>query len=66
MFHAFFVFSIRENFDIFDFTLDPSEMEAMEALDKGTAGRTFDVDFLPSDEDITKLPEYPYIARDEY
>ncbi len=41
-------------------------MEAMAALDKGTAGRTFDVDFLPSDEDITKLPEYPYIARDEY
>jgi 2,5-diketo-D-gluconate reductase A len=31
---------IRENFDLFDFELEPGDMEAIDALDKGEAGRT--------------------------
>ena len=31
---------IRENFELFDFELDPSEVEAISALDKGDEGRT--------------------------
>jgi 2,5-diketo-D-gluconate reductase A len=31
---------IRENFEIFDFELEPSDLEAIDALDRGEAGRT--------------------------
>lgn len=31
---------MRENFDLFDFELSPSDMEAISALDKGEKGRT--------------------------
>ena len=31
---------MRENFDLFDFELDPSDMEAISALDQGEDGRT--------------------------
>ena len=31
---------MRENFDIFDFTLTPDEVAAISALDQGEAGRT--------------------------
>ena len=31
---------MRENFEIFDFSLDPDEVSAISALDKGAAGRT--------------------------
>jgi 2,5-diketo-D-gluconate reductase A len=31
---------IRENFDIFDFELEPGDVEAIESLDRGEAGRT--------------------------
>jgi 2,5-diketo-D-gluconate reductase A len=31
---------MRENFDIFDFTLTPEEVAAISALDQGDAGRT--------------------------
>jgi 2,5-diketo-D-gluconate reductase A len=31
---------IRENFELFDFELEPGDVEAIDALDKGEAGRT--------------------------
>jgi 2,5-diketo-D-gluconate reductase A len=31
---------IRENFELFDFTLEPGDAEAIDALDQGEAGRT--------------------------
>ena len=31
---------IEENFDLFDFELDPSDMEEISALDNGEDGRT--------------------------
>ncbi len=31
---------LRENFDVFDFELTPSDMRQLESLDKGEAGRT--------------------------
>ena len=30
---------IRENFDIFDFELDPADVERIDALDRGQSGR---------------------------
>ncbi len=41
-------------------------MRKMNMLDKGYAGKSFDFNFLPTNDDITKLPEYPFIARDKY
>ncbi len=31
---------MRENFEIFDFTLDEAQMAAIDGLDRGEAGRT--------------------------
>jgi 2,5-diketo-D-gluconate reductase A len=31
---------MRSNFELFDFELDDSDMDALSALDKGEAGRT--------------------------
>jgi 2,5-diketo-D-gluconate reductase A len=31
---------MQENFEIFDFSLSPEEVEAISALDQGEAGRT--------------------------
>lgn len=32
---------IKENLDVYNFSLDPEDVKAMEALDKGEEGRTF-------------------------
>lgn len=36
---------IRENLDIFDFELSEDEMDQMCSLDKGEAGRYFNIDY---------------------
>lgn len=51
---------VDENFALFDFELSAEDMEAMAKLDRGTAGRTFDIAQITSDQDITKLKEYPF------
>ncbi len=51
---------------MFDFSLSDAEMKQLNGLDQGSKGRSFRFDFLPSDDDVTKLPEFPLIARDEY
>jgi 2,5-diketo-D-gluconate reductase A len=42
---------VKENFEVFDFTLDDADMNALSALDKGEAGRTGpnpdDFDYIP-------------------
>ena len=63
---------IRENFDVFGFSLSEEEMRKLDSLDKGSGARTFTLesegDFLPVEEgaDLTKLSEYPVAERDNY
>ncbi len=59
---------IKENFDIYDFSLSDAEMAKMNGLDKGSKGRSFGFRFLPVEDsfDPTKMATYPIIARDEY
>ena len=58
---------IKENYSVHDFTLTPSEMQQMDDLDKGSAARTFFLDFMKSkDRDITTLPTWPDDPRDQY
>ena len=57
---------IKENFDVLDFELSREDMRSMAGLDKGTKARTFDLGFLPTDDDPKKLKEYPVIPQDEY
>jgi len=48
---------LKQNIQVFDFHLGNDEMKALEALDKGSEGRTFNFpSFLPG---IEKHPEYP-------
>lgn len=48
---------IKENFEIFDFELNGSEMAELNALDRGENGRMFRVGLLKGIEDH---PEYPF------
>ena len=59
---------IKENFDIYDFSLSDAEMAKMNGLDKGSKGRSFRFEFpaVEGTVEISKLPEYPIIERDEY
>ncbi len=59
---------IKENFDIYDFSLSDAEMAKMNSLDKGSKSRSFAFRFLPVEDnfDPTKMATYPIIARDEY
>jgi diketogulonate reductase-like aldo/keto reductase len=57
---------VRENFDLFDFVLTEEEMGRLDALDRGSAARSFSMAFLKSDDDVTALREYPYTPADEY
>jgi 2,5-diketo-D-gluconate reductase A len=43
---------IRENFELFDFELEPAEMDAVSALDRGEAGRTG-----PNPDEFAYIPE---------
>ena len=37
------------------------------SLDLGSrGGRTFNFDFLPTDDDVKEMKEYPFKGRDEY
>ncbi len=60
---------ISGNFDLFDFNLSDAEMAKMDKLDRGSAGRTFDMDFLELDiSNVNDIPGYPWRAggRDDY
>ncbi|KAL7299979.1 hypothetical protein TKK_0007294 [Trichogramma kaykai] len=48
---------IRENFDLFKFSLTEEEMKMMNGLDRGDAGRIFHY-FI--DKGVEKHPEYPF------
>lgn len=50
---------IQQNIDIFDFTLDDSDMAKLDALDKGLDGKLFDMKHIGGSE---KHPEYPWTA----
>ncbi|XP_068210746.1 aldo-keto reductase family 1 member A1-like [Palaemon carinicauda] len=49
---------IQQNFQVFDFTLSPEDMAALDALDKGEKGRIFI--FEDVFKGITKHPEYTF------
>ncbi len=58
---------IKENFDIYDFSLSDAELVELDGLDKGSKARSFGFRFQAADDlDPTKLAEYPLIPRDEY
>ncbi|KAK0182931.1 hypothetical protein PV327_001015 [Microctonus hyperodae] len=48
---------IKENIDIFNFQLDSEDMEALTALDQGSAARICDFSFLKG---IKNHPEFPF------
>ncbi|XP_049795325.1 aldo-keto reductase family 1 member A1-A-like isoform X2 [Schistocerca nitens] len=50
---------LRQNFDVFDFELSAEDMEALEQLDKGSAGRQVRA-FIP---EMANHPEYPFNAH---
>ncbi|KAK3926246.1 Aldo-keto reductase family 4 member C10 [Frankliniella fusca] len=50
---------IQQNIDIFDFTLDDSDMAKLDAQDKGLDGKLFDMKFIGGSG---KHPEYPWTA----
>lgn len=49
---------IKENFEIFDFTLDDEDMENMKSLDRGEAGRI--LIFKDFFKGLERHPEYPF------
>jgi len=58
---------IKENFDLYDFELTEEDLKALDKLDKGEKGRTFNIiSLFPTKDDVTKLPEYPYTGVDDY
>ena len=57
---------IKQNYDILDFALNEEEMSKMNALDKGSSGRTFDFEYLPSKTKYADHKECPFIERDRY
>ncbi|XP_049841193.1 1,5-anhydro-D-fructose reductase-like isoform X1 [Schistocerca gregaria] len=50
---------LRQNFDVFDFELSVEDMDALEQLDKGPAGRQVRA-FIP---EMANHPEYPFNAH---
>jgi len=48
---------IKQNIEVFDFSLSPSEMDKLRGLDKGENGRIFDMTTFKSAKDH---PEYPF------
>ncbi|XP_034238036.1 aldo-keto reductase family 4 member C10-like [Thrips palmi] len=50
---------IRENIDIFDFSLDGKDVATLDALDKGLDGQLFDMKHIGGSE---SHPEYPWTA----
>lgn len=48
---------LKENFDVFDFTLDQQDIKMLETLDQGEGGRLSKLDFNPL---FLSHPEYPY------
>ena len=63
---ASFQHRVAENYDVHDFELTPEDMIKMDALDRGSAGRTFHMNFLKSDMDVFSLPTFPKDDRDIY
>ena len=57
---------IAENFNVYGFELSQLDMKTIEKLDRGTAGKTFFMKFLPSDQNPETLPEYPHCEADIY
>ncbi len=58
---------IRENHDVYGFSLDEEDMGLLAELDQGsTRGRSFRYDFFKTDTDVTQLAEFPYRGQDEY
>ena len=57
---------IAKNFDLFDFSLSNDEMAKLDALDRGSKGRTFDFDFVDFDVPVKDLVGYPCVGRDIY
>ena len=57
---------IVENFNVYGFELSPLDMRKIEKLDRGTAGKTFFLNFLPTDQDPKALAEYPDCEADNY
>jgi len=59
---------VKENFALFDFSLSPEDILALDNLDKGVKGRAFNIceDFFKTEDDVTKLPENPYTGVDDY
>ncbi|KAF5305059.1 hypothetical protein FQA39_LY09321 [Lamprigera yunnana] len=49
---------IRENINVFDFTLDECDMKNLNGLDKSPAGRIFDLTVFKG---ANKHPEYPFL-----
>ncbi|XP_043462965.1 1,5-anhydro-D-fructose reductase-like [Leptopilina heterotoma] len=52
---------IQENFKVLDWTLDSSDMTALESLDKGPEGRV--VDFVSFFKGVEKHPEFPFKTK---
>ncbi|XP_063231581.1 1,5-anhydro-D-fructose reductase-like [Bacillus rossius redtenbacheri] len=52
---------IKQNIEVFDFTLDEEDVKRLDSLDKGNKARLFSGDMLKG---ISKHPEYPY--KDAY
>jgi len=51
---------------VWDFSFSEEEMKKLKKLDQGSKARSFDMNFLKSNDDPTTLPEFNVIPRDTY
>ena len=60
---------IAENFDVNNFEISKIDMMRIEKLDRGSPGRTFEMDkmsFAKTDQDMKALKEFPHCKEDDY